>query len=136
MADVRYIDHTNCLTKISLLDLPLSNNSTECLPILYPYFVSFLFISFLIFSRISTAYDLFFVLLLIPHRLSLFLFVQLLILVSSYRQFLLQGDPLSNVPSTHEIVMATKLIFLSLVDGFPATTASRHNLSCIAIIYF
>jgi len=120
MADVHYIDQADCLPKISLLDLPLSNNSTECLPILYPYFVSFLLISFLTFSRTSAAYDLFFVLLLIPYRLPFFLFVQLLILLSWYQQFLLQGDPLSNVPSAHVIGLATKHSFLSLFDRFSA----------------
>jgi hypothetical protein len=93
MADERYIDQANCLPKISLLDLPLSNIFTECLLILYPNFVSFLFISFLIFSRISTAYDFFLALLLIPYRLPFFLFVQLLILESSYQQFSAAGWP-------------------------------------------
>jgi hypothetical protein len=89
-SDVRYFDQADCLPKLLLLDLLLSNNSIECLLILYPYFVSFLFISFLIFSRTSTAYDLFSAFLLIPYRLPFFLFVQLLILLSSYQQFLLQ----------------------------------------------
>jgi hypothetical protein len=70
MTDVRYVDQANCLLKLSFLGLLLSNNSTECLLILYHYFVSFLFITFLIFSRMSTAYNLFSALLLSPYRLS------------------------------------------------------------------
>jgi hypothetical protein len=61
----------------------------------------------------STAYNLFSALLLIPYRLPFCFLVQLFILVSSYQQFLLQGDP-------HVIGLATKDSFLSLVGRFSA----------------
>ena len=128
MTDVPYVDQADCLPRLLFLHLLLSNKSTESLLNLYSYFVSFFFISFLIFSRTSTAYNLFSALLLIPYRLPFFLFVQLLILVSSYNHFLLQGDPLSNAPSTHVISLVTKNSFLQLADRFSANiTHFLHN---------
>ena len=129
ITDVRNVDQANCLPKLSLLWFTAVWRLHRLFPDSVSLFRLLLFHYFL--NLLTCVYGIWRIFCFSTNSLQTFFsFVKLLIHVSSYQQFLLQGDPLSNVPSTHVIFLATKYSFLSLIYRFLAniTHCFHHNL--------